>query len=58
MSFINPNDESGDVAEPFSNEYLAIKELVARPACFRDILQPPITDSLCFASFQALKGSM
>jgi hypothetical protein len=26
------------VAEPFSNEYLANKELVARPACFRDVL--------------------
>jgi hypothetical protein len=36
--------------KPFSNEYLANKKLVAHPACFRNILQPPITDSLLFAS--------
>jgi hypothetical protein len=40
----------GDVVVPFSNEYLANKELVARPPCFRDVLQPPIPDSLLFAS--------
>jgi hypothetical protein len=34
----------------FANEYLANKELVVRPPCFRVILQPPITDSLLFAS--------
>jgi hypothetical protein len=38
----------GSVTEPFSNEYLAKKELVARPACF--VTQLPITDSLVFAS--------
>jgi hypothetical protein len=40
----------GRVAEPFSNGNLANKELVARPACFRDVLQTPINDSLLFAS--------
>jgi hypothetical protein len=41
----------GRVAAPFSNECLANKVLVAHPACFHDVLQPPITDSLLFASF-------
>jgi hypothetical protein len=40
---------NGSVAEPFSNGILANKELVARPACFHDVLQPPMTDSLLFA---------
>jgi hypothetical protein len=40
----------GSVAEPFSNGKLANKELVARPACFHDVLQLPITNSLRFAS--------
>jgi hypothetical protein len=34
----------------FQMEKLANKELIARPPCFRDVLQPPITDSLLFAS--------
>jgi hypothetical protein len=38
---------NGSVAEPFSNGNLL---LVACPACFRNVLQPPITDSLLFAS--------
>jgi hypothetical protein len=41
---------NGSVAEPFSNGKLAEKELVAHPAHFRDDLQPPITNSLRFAS--------
>jgi hypothetical protein len=38
----------GSVAEPFSNGKLANKELVACPTCFRDVLQPPMTDEMVY----------